>query len=552
MTTSASAQARPAAGDAAPKFQQRIGLFDATMLVMGAMIGSGIFRLPAAMMQDVGSAGWLLLAWLLTGLVTVSGALSYAELSAMMPRVGGQYVYLREAYNPLIAFLYGWTLFLVIQTGLIAAVAVAFSIFLGAIVPSLGTSVAAGALPLHPPVPLDWRIEFPLPWMSKPLTFFTMKEFQVTAGHLVSIGVIAFLTLLNCRGIEEGKWVQNLFTVAKTAALVLLIVLGLALAASPAVIETNTTERLPELGATAVGLMGSPLGQGPLPTASVLYPGSAGPGLWGGIQNTTTYARVLDVVPSGGWLAIAMVVGATMVYSLFASDAWNNVTFTAGETRNPRRNLPWSLVLGTGLVTILYLLANVTYLVTLTLFEIANAPDGRVATEVMKLISPQIAVPFMAIAIMISTFGCDNGLILMGARLYYAMARDGLFFRSVGRLNHRGVPAAGLILQGLWACLLLFTGSYEELTEYAVFAALIFYFLTVLGLFILRVKQPDAERPYKSLGYPVVPALYLLAIAFIMLDLLLVKPAYSWAGLIIVVAGIPVYFLWRKRAPASA
>jgi APA family basic amino acid/polyamine antiporter len=551
MTTAASppqASETPAAGHG---FHLRIGLFDATMLVMGSMIGSGIFLLPATMTRDVGSAGWLLLAWVLTGLITMGGALSYAELAAMMPRVGGQYVYLREAYNPLMAFLYGWTLFLVIQTGFIAAVAVAFARFLGALVPQLGTSVEAGAWPLHPAVPLGWRIELALPGMTDSLTFFKMEYFQITAGHLVSMAVIAFLSLLNCRGVEEGKWVQNLFTVAKTGALVLLIVLGLAWAASPAVIEANTQTGIPEQAAAMVGTLGTPLGQGPLVTVTNLDPAMLWQDPWQGITGTSTYGDVLKVVPQGGLLAILMVVGATMVYSLFASDTWNNVTFTAGETRNPRRNLPSSLVLGTGLVTLLYLAANVTYLSTLTLPQIAYAPDGRVATEVMRLISPRIAVPLMAVAIMISTFGCDNGLILAGARLYYAMAKDGLFFRSVGRLNRRGVPAAGLILQGMWACLLLFTGSYEELSEYAVFAALIFYFLTVLGLFILRFKLPGAERPYRAFGYPVVPALYLVAVTFIMLDLLLIKPAYSWAGLIIVLTGIPIYFVWRWTARGS-
>jgi APA family basic amino acid/polyamine antiporter len=309
-----------------------------------------------------------------------------------------------------------------------------------------------------------------------------------------------------------------LFTSAKTLALVVLIVLGLSLAAKRETIAANTQD------------------------------------LWGGITSTATFEKTRDILPWGGdMLAIAMVMGATMVYSLFAADAWNNVTFTAGEVRNPRRTLPLSLFLGTSLVIVLYLLANATYVATLPVDAIAHAEADRVGTAVMALISNRVAVPFMAIAIMISTFGCVNGLVLAGARLYYAMARDGLFFRSVGRLNSRGVPAAGLVLQGLWSILLVFSGSYAALTEYAVFAELIFYVLTVAGLFVLRRTQPQAERPYRAFGYPVVPALYMVFCLVIMLDLLLVKPAYSWAGLIIVLSGIPVYFLWRlttRRLPA--
>jgi APA family basic amino acid/polyamine antiporter len=516
MSTFATRQERPATDEPAPAFQQRLGLFDSTMLVVGTMIGSGIFILPAVMARDVGAAGWLLLAWVVTGLVTIFGALSYAELAAMMPHAGGQYVYLREAFSPFWAFLYGWTLFLVIQTGLIAAVAVAFAKYLGVLVPQLGTKEEAGAAILYRVAHVNFTVAFRPPWMDRSLTFFQVEEFQISAGHLVALAVVVVLTLLNCRGIREGKWVQNLFTVAKTLAVVVLIVLGLAVAANSAAIGYNTRD------------------------------------WWGGITETKTYREVLQLVPQGGALVVAMVVGATMVYSLFAADAWHNVTFTAGEVRNPRRNLPLSLALGTGLVIVLYLLANVTYLAALPLPAIAGAKDDRVATAVMELVSPRLAVPFMAGAIMVSTFGCVNGLVLMGARSYYAMARDGLFFRSVGRLNARGVPAAGLLLQGLWSIVLIFSGTYEALTEYAVFAELIFYALTLIGLFVLRKKLPHAERPYKALGYPVIPAVYVLFCTAIMLNLLIVKPAYSWAGLLVVFTGVPVYFLWRLGGRRAA
>jgi APA family basic amino acid/polyamine antiporter len=516
-------------------FQQRLGLFDATMLVAGSMIGSGIFLVSADIAQDVGSAGWLLLVWALTGVITIMGALSYGELAAMMPHAGGQYVYLREAYSPLWGFLYGWTLFLVIQTGTIAAVAVAFAKFTGVFVPAFGTDPAAGA------------------WV-----FPQSGPFRVSAGQLLGVLMVLLLTAINCLGVREGKWVQNLFTVAKTGALALLVVLGLAVAANPQVVEANFHD------------------------------------LWGGIGQTVAFDRVDRLIPYAA-LAAWMVVGGAMVGSLFSADAWNNVTFTAGEVRRPRRNLPLSLALGTGLVILLYFMANVAYVRALpvrgegerietvrdmelmaarlaragqqedaqillkekdgllreastTERGIAYAKDGRVGTALMELVWPRFGMQAMALAIMISTFGCTNGLILSGARLYYAMSRDGLFFRSVGRLNRHGVPAAGLIFQAVWASLLTFSGTYSQLLDYVIFAALLFYVLTVIGLFVLRVRRPDAERPYRAIGYPLVPALYVLLCAAIMLDLLVVKPVYTWPGLIIVLTGIPVFFLWRARS----
>jgi APA family basic amino acid/polyamine antiporter len=528
-----------------PGFQQRLGLFDATMLVAGSMIGSGIFLVSAEIARDVGSSGWLLMVWVLTGILTVIGALSYAELAAMMPHAGGQYVFLREAYGPFWGFLYGWTLFLVIQTGTIAAVAVSFAKFLGVFVPWLGTSPDAGAKVLYR-APLDWNLSAKLPWTVDAVTFFERKEFTITAGQCIAVGVIAFLTLLNCLGVQQGKWVQNVFTVAKTLALMLLIVVGLGLAADSDALSANLGD------------------------------------VWGGAIQTDRYKEVLKLVPTGGLLVVLMVAGGAMVGALFSADAWANVTFTAGEVRNPRRNLPRSLVLGAGGVIVLYLMANVAYVVALpvngnealaaaneqlaeeaaqkgnlreaealkqdaTRFRgIDHARDDRVGTAILELVSPRYGAPFMAVAIMISLFGCANGLVLMGARLYYAMARDRLFFQPVGFLNTRGVPAIGLLLQGAWACLLVFSGTYNDLLDYVIFAALLFYVLTVAGLFVLRRTQPDAERPVLAWGYPVVPALYVLVCAAIMFDLLLVKPKNTLPGLIIVCTGLPVYFLWRR------
>lgn len=519
-------------------FQQRLGLFDATMLVAGTMIGSGIFIVSADIARDVGSSGWLLLAWGLTGVITIFGALSYAELAAMMPHAGGQYVYLREAYGPIWGFLYGWTLFLVIQTGTIAAVAVAFAKFTGALLPGLGADPNAGA------------------WV-----LVDVAGFRIAAGQLLGVGVIVLLTAINLLGVQEGKWVQNFFGITKTLALLLLIVVGMTVVAHPGIRRANFSDP------------------------------------WGGIFQTATFQNVFAIVPVAS-LAALMVFGGAMVGSLFSSDAWANVTFTAPEVKNPRRTLPLSLVLGTVLVTVLYILANLAYLDTLPIHGepgldagvrdlrqraeeqkragqktearatqkeidslldssstldrgIAYARDDRVGTAVMELVFPGFGVQLMAVAIMLSTFGCTNGLILMGARLYYAMAQDGLFFKTVGQLNRHGVPAAGLILQAAWASLLVFSGTYSQLLDYVIFAALLFYVLTAVGLFILRRTRPDAERPYRVLGYPFVPAVYVVLCAAIMLDLLVVKPLYTWPGLLIVLTGIPVFFLWKSRNPQA-
>ena len=526
-----------------PAFQKKLGPFDATMLVAGTMIGSGIFVVSADIARDVGSSGWLLAIWVLTGVMTIFGALCYAELAAMMPHAGGQYVYLREAYSPLWGFLYGWTLFTVIQTGSIAAVGVAFAKFLGVLVPSLGTDTYVLRIPMNLQLFL-WGIEEPV---------FKREFFTISAGQLVAVVMVMFLTLFNCRGVEEGKWVQNIFTVAKTLALILLIVVGLTVARNATAIAANTQD------------------------------------VWSGAFHTESFEglgkRLTGLNPT---LLVLMVAGGAMVGALFSADAWNNITFTAGEVREPRRTLPISLTVGTGLVILLYLLANVAYLSVLPLrgdaalakelrekkeaadrikdpeerareqalvekefaaatfqLGIDNARDDRVGTAALQLASPNFGVPFMAIAIMISTFGCVNGMVLMGARLYYAMAQDGLFFQSVGRLNSKGVPAAGLLMQGAWSILLIFSGTYNELLDYVIFAALLFYVLTVIGLFILRFKQPNLERPYRVFGYPVLPAIYVFLCAVIMIDLLIVKPVYTWPGLILVLTGIPVYYGWR-------
>ncbi len=482
-----------------------LGLWDAAMLVAGSMIGSGIFIVSADMARQLGSAGWLLVAWALTGVLTVSAALSYGELAAMMPRAGGQYVYLREAYGPLAGFLYGWTLFLVIQTGTIAAVAVAFAKFLGVLMPGLSETQVLGGV----------------------------GRFKVTPATLVAIAVLLLLTWSNTTGLRTGKVIQNLFTAAKILALAALVGLGLVLGANETAVRANFSDAWTAVSTTlAAGGEGAP--------AAVTSP------LTG--------------------LALALALGTAMVGSLFSADAWNNVTFTAGEVKDPQRNLPRSLLLGVGLVCGLYFLANVAYLVTLPLAGdpagttamergIQFAPNDRVATAAMEVILGPQAVTVMAGLILVSTFGCMNGMILAGARVYYAMARDGLFFAPVGRLNRQGVPHVALWVQGAWACLLTLSGTYSDLLDYVIFAVLLFYVLTIGGLFLLRWRQPEAERPYRAVGYPWLPAFYVGAATLIAADLLVAEKtrANTWPGLLIVLAGVPVYAWWRRgrRTPAT-
>ena len=463
-------------------FEAQLKLVDAVMLVVGAMIGSGIFIVSADIARNMNSSGGLLLVWAATGVITLFGALSYGELAAAMPRAGGQYVFLREGLGQMTGFLYGWTLFMVIQTGTIAAVAVAFARFLGVFFPSVSPDVFLSFGTVTLPSGLG--------------------EIQLGLSNqrVVAILVIALLTWVNTRGIREAKWVQNTFTFAKTAALAALVLLGITIGRNADAISTNFT-------------------------------------------------NMFTGMPTGTTLVLAF--GAAMVGSLFSSDAWNNVTFAAAEVRNPKRNLPIALAVGTATVTGLYLLANVAYLMVLTLPELQNAPQDRVGTLMLQHIFGSSGAYLMAAAILISTFGCINGLILAGARVYYAMANDKLFFDTAGRLSKHNVPTAALIFQGIWTAFLTLTGTYGQLLDYVIFAALIFYALTTLSLFRLRATRPDMERPYKAFGYPIVPGLYMLAAAAIAVILLFAKPAYSISGLFIVLLGIPVYFIWRSRSAAA-
>jgi APA family basic amino acid/polyamine antiporter len=487
------------AGDAGldTEFHRGLGLFDATMVVVGSMIGSGIFIVPATMARELGSPGCLLVAWLITAILTVSAALSYGELAAMMPRAGGQYLYLREAFSPLLGFLYGWTLFLVIQTGLIAAVAVAFSRFAGVFLPSISEKN----------------------YLLSPFHLTPGYAVSLSSAQLLSVLMIVVLTATNICGLRYGKFVQNLFTVTKTGALLGLIGVGLALGWNADAVSANFSDLWTPRGKLS--------------------------DLGGGLTAATAFG-----------LFVALCVSQTG--SLFSSDAWNNVTFTAGEVQHPRRNLPLSLALGTSSVLLLYILANLAYLVTLPFADIQQAENDRVATVMLARIFPSLGVPLMAAAIMISTFGCNNGLILAGARAYYAMARDGLFFARAGQLNAARVPAWGLIVQGTWAALLVlprtynvqektYGNLYSDLLDYIVSAALLFYVLTIAGVYRLRATRPDAERPYRAFGYPLIPALYLAGATTLVAVLVVYRPMTTWPGMAIVLLGLPVYFVWKRR-----
>jgi APA family basic amino acid/polyamine antiporter len=474
------------------EFKRELHLLDSTMIVIGSMIGSGIFIVSADIARTVGTPGYLLLVWLVTGLVTIVAALSYGELAGMMPRAGGQYVYLREAYNPLTGFLYGWTLFLVIQTGTIAAVAVAFAKFTAVLVP----------------------------WFGERQVLVSIGGLRISAAQGLAIFSIAVLTSLNSRGLRIGKLVQNVFTITKTAALLGLILLGVLIGRNAPAIAANFSD------------------------------------LWHATWIHVSKGAILSIESISG-LKLVAAIGVAMVGSLFASDAWNNITFTAGEVVNPKRIIPLSLAIGTAVVTLLYILANIAYLFILPLSSQPNAPDvygrgiqfaadDRVGTAAASMIFGEPAVIIMALFIMVSTFGCNNGLILAGARVYYAMARDGLFFQRAGTLNTKAVPGVALVVQGVWASLLCLSGTYSDLLDYVIFAVLVFYVLTVIGIFILRKKKPDAERPYKAFAYPVLPAVYVLAAVAICIDLLIYKPNYTWPGIVIVLLGIPVFFIWKK------
>jgi len=468
--------------------KKRVNLFDGISIVAGAMIGSGIFIVSADIARNVGSPGWLMVVWLITGIITVIGALSYGELASMMPQVGGQYVYLKEAYHPLLGFLFGWTTFLVIQCGSIAAVAVAFAKFSGVL----------------------------FPWISERNILLQLGPLKINSTMVIAIAMISFLTWLNTRGIVTGKTVANIFSSTKVIALFGFIAIGFLATKNINSLEINKE----------VFWQAGQIGQ----------------------DN--------KVMPLIGFTLIAAI-GTALVGSLFSADAWYNVTYISGEVINPKRNVPLSLFFGTLLVSVIYLLTNFVYIKVLPL---SGSPDGadvlsrgiqfatddRVATSAMSVVFGDYAAIIMAIFIMISTFGCNHGLIMAGPRVYYAMAKDGLFFRKVGEINKNGVPGFAIAVQSFWAVLLCLSGTYSDLLDYVIFAVLIFFTLTILAIFVLRVKRPDIQRPYKAFGYPVIPAFYILTTVTIMLILLIYKPVYTFPGLGIVLLGIPVFYLWKK------
>jgi APA family basic amino acid/polyamine antiporter len=465
-----------------PKLKHELGLLDGTMLVAGSMIGSGIFIVSADIIRNVGSAGWLMAVWLITGFMTLTAAVSYGELSAMFPKAGGQYVYLKEAYNKLIAFLYGWSFFAVIQTGTIAAVGVAFSKFAAYLVPAVSEENVL---------------------LSIPVTHsFT---FNLSAAQLVSIAIIILLTYINTRGVKGGKLIQTTLTLTKLLSLFGLIAFGF------------------------IALKGD---------------------VWNANWTNAWQMHSLSKDGSVSSYTIAAALGAiaaSMVGSIFSSDSWNNVTFIAGEMKNPQRNIGLSLFLGTLTVTLIYVATNVMYTGVLPLHEIANAEKDRVAVAASNVIFGNVGTLVIAVMIMISTFGCNNGLILAGARVYYTMAKDGVFFKRTGTLNKNAVPEFGLWIQCLVASILCLSGRYGDLLDMISFVVVIFYVLTIIGIYILRVKRPNAERPYKAFGYPVLPAIYvIMGLAFCTL-LIIYKPQYTWPGLIIVLIGIPIYYISQRN-----
>ena len=481
-------------------FVRGLNLFDATMVVIGAMIGSGIFIVSADMSRLIGSPGWMLVAWAVTGVLTITAALSYGELASMLPHAGGMYVYLREAFSPLWGFLYGWTLFTVIQTGTIAAVAVAFARFLAVVFPPVSENS----------------------YLVGPIHISSRYAISLSTAQLVGIGVIALLTWANSRGLEYGKIVQNLFTIAKTAALAALILAGLVFGWNASAVKANFT----------------------------------------GLFKLGAYDPALGVA-AGSVFGLMVALCVAQSGSMFAADAWHDITFAAGEVRNPRRNLPLAMALGSTAVIGLFLLANLAYLVVLPLGAIQQAPSDRVATAMLQAILPGYGPTLMAVAIMVSTFGCVNGLVLAGARAYYAMAQDGLFFARAGVLNKAKVPGWSLLMQGIWSAALVlprtynpqthtYGNLYSNLLDYVISAALLIYILTIAGVFRLRRTRPDAERPYRVAGYPFVPALYIFGAAVVLVMLFAYRPATTWPGLAIVIIGAGVYaVLPRTGRPVS-
>ncbi|WP_263359602.1 APC family permease [Acidicapsa ligni] len=515
MTTPTASQSREAAAVSSPQLVQSLGLFSSTTIVVGSMIGSGVFIVDADIARTTDSPALLLAAWVVTGIMTMICALSYGELAAMMPKAGGQYVYLRESLGPLCGFLYGWTLFLVIQTGTIAAVAVGFGKFLGVFFPSISSTHWL------------WHIAHVPAVRVGPMILGNM-EIGVSTANLVGIVVVFLLAFLNIFGMKIGAMIQNVFTSAKGLSLAALVVLGFTVGRNPVAWAANFGPGLSALWRNA--------------SWGSLHPVQVG---IGGPSILVNMAIVLAVVQVG---------------SLFSADAWNNITFTAGEVRNPKRNIPLSLILGTGFVLTVYFLVSVAYMLVLPLHGdphgatvlargVQYAAEDRVGTATLEQIFGGIGASLMAAAILISTFGCANGMTMAGARVYYAMSRDGLFFKSVGKLHPKyKTPVAGLIVQAVWTAVLCISGSYGQLLDYIIFAVLLFYILTLLGLFVLRVKRPDVVRPYKALGYPVLPAVYIAMAGWICIVLLRYKPQYTWPGLIIVLLGIPVYIFWSQRS----
>ena len=461
------------------EFKKELGLLDGTMLVVGSMIGSGIFIVSADIVRQVGSSGWLILIWILTGLITVIAAVSYGELSAMFPKAGGQYVYLKEAYNKLIAFLYGWSFFAVIQTGTIAAVGVAFSKF---------------AAYLYPP-------------LSDENILLEMAFFKLNAAQVVSIITIVFLTYLNSRGVKDSKLLQTILTIIKIASLVGLIVFGFIYGAKAEIWNANWEN------------------------AFALQSFDKDTSLWSSIVGTT----------------IISAVSAAMVGSVFSSDAWNGVTFIAGEIKNPKRNVGLSLFLGTFIVSVIYILTNMMYLAVVPLQDIAFAKSDRVAVVASQNIFGNSGTIIIAVMIMISTFACNNGLIMAGARVYYTMAKDKLFFKKAAHLNHASVPSWALWIQCFWASALCLTGKYGDLLDFVVIIVLIFYILTIYGIFILRKKRPELERPYKAFGYPFLPALYIFIALALSIGLLVTKFSTCGWGILIMLLGIPVYYVIQDK-----
>ncbi len=473
--------------------KKSLNLFDTTLLVAGSMIGSGIFIVSADIARVVGSAGWLLVVWILSGVITLFAALSYGELAGMMPQAGGQFVYIKKAFGDLVAFVYGWTVFLVIQTGVIAAVAVAFAKFTGVFIP----------------------------FFEEGNVLFQILRLKITSAQLLAIFIIALLTFINTRGIENGKAIQRIFTSAKLIALFALIIVGIYYGFHSDVFSNNMSHA------------------------------------WEAKQVNNINGGLFSGFNELSGMSLATAIGLAMIGSLFSSDAWNNVTFIAGEVENPKRNIPLGLFFGVCIVTLIYVLANVAYLCLLPLEGNVNAQTvaeqgimfaqkDRVGTAALFVVFGNIAKYLMAALIMVSTFGCNNGLILAGSRLFQSMAKDGLFFKSTAKLNKFNVPARAMTFQGIWAAILCLSGSYGDLLDYCTFSSLIFYIITITGLFVLRKKMPDAERPYKAFGYPVVPALYIVLTSLICIDLLVYKTFNCGMGLLIIGLGIPVYFLFKR------